>query len=179
MLDNPLITLIIALILAGETAMGIPGTPVQQAFQPTQQGTNTQPTAFLTKLFDKRIGGQQVSDAWDEGTSRMISTRKQLYETTFQASALSVQNPADQTQKTASDILNLVAAILQSPETIAAFQAQNMGILKISDVRNPYFTDDRDRFEASPSLDFTISHSQVLVLTGNPIDHTELNILPV
>ncbi len=177
--DNPLITQIISLITARETAMGIPGTPVQQAFQPTQQGTNTAPTAFLYKLHDKRRGTPQRSDVFDNVNNRSVHTQNQLYDTVFQASALSAQDPANATQLTASDLLNLVAAILTDDVTVAAFQAQGLGILSIEDVTNGYFIDDSGRYEAAPTFDFTISHTQSLVTYGPYIDHTEFNILRV
>lgn len=179
MQDNALITLIISLIAARETAMGIPGTPIQQAFQPTQQGTNSAPTAFLHKLYDKRRGTPQRSDAWDQTGNQLVHTQKQLYDTVFQASALSIQDPANPTQVTASDLLNLIAGILADDQTVVAFQAQGLGILSISDVSNGYFTDDFGRYEAEPTLEFTISHTQSLVTTGPYIDHAEFNLLPI
>ena len=179
MQDNPLITLIISLILASETAMGIPGTPLQQAFQPTQQGTNSDPTAFLHKLHDVKVGSPFRKDFWDEDNQQMVHTQQQLYETTLQASALSIQDPANQSQLTASDILNLVSAILQDEQTILAFQAQNIGILKVNDVTNGYFLDDFGRYEAGPTFDFKISHTQTIVTTGPYITEVELKVLPV
>ena len=89
-------------------------------------------------------------------------TETEQYITTFQASALATQNPADTESLTASDILNLAAYVLQSGATIAALEEQGVGILAISQVRNPYFADDRVRYEASPSFDFQISHKQIV-----------------
>ena len=56
MLDNALVALLISTITAGETTAGIPGTPVAAAFQNTRQGINTQPTAYIYKLGDRRYG---------------------------------------------------------------------------------------------------------------------------
>ncbi len=177
MLDNALIAIVISTIIAGESAAGIPGTPIKQAFQPTLQGTNTQPTAYLYKIGDRRVGFVSRSDVWE--TDRMVHTEQQIYETTFQISALATQNPKTPTQYTASDILNLIASILQSSVTIASFEAEGVGIEHISEVRNPYFLDDRQQNEACPSLDFTISHSQIITTTTPVITETVLNILTV
>ena len=64
MLDNQLFALVISAIIAGEAAAGVPGTPVKQAFQPTQQGVNTQPTAYLYKVGDRRLGFRAATDVW-------------------------------------------------------------------------------------------------------------------
>ena len=179
MLDNALIQLIISTIIAGETIAGITGTPIKQAFQPTNQGVNTGPTAYLYKIGDHRYGSVQCSDVWNQTSSTIVHTEIEQYETTFQISALATQNPATPTQYTASDILNLIASILQSQVTIATFEAQGMGILRVADVRNPYFLDDRQRYEANPSLDFVLTHKQIITSTTPVLQSTVLQILTV
>lgn len=179
MLDNPLISLIRQTIIALEASAGISGTPIKQAFQPTQQGVNTQPTAYLYKIGDKRIGTPLRSDKWDSVNSVMTHTETQIYETTFQLSVLATQDPANTSQYTASDITNLTAHIMQSDAALAAFRAQDIGVLRVMEVRNPYFSDDRGRFEASPSFDFILTHKQVIVTTTPIIQATELQILNV
>jgi hypothetical protein len=249
MLDNQLIALIISTIVAGEAAAGIPGTPIKQAFQPTQQGVNSQPTGYLYKIGDRRVGTPRRSDVWapvqsaaftgsisgtmlivsalasgninvgdvlfgsgvpanitiaslgsgtggtgtynlstslsisseamTSATMTMVHTELQKYETTFQISALATQNPTTPTQYTASDIVNLIAYILQSSVAINTFQASNVGIERIMDVRNPYFMDDRQRFEASPSLDFVLAHDQIITTATPIVNAEELQILTV
>lgn len=179
MLDNRLIALVISTVIAGEATAGIPGTPIKQAFQPTLQGANTQPTAYLHKVGDRRVGSPRRSDVWDQDDAVMIHMELQKYETTFQISALATQDPKTPTQYTASDILNLIAYILQSSATIAAFEAQGVGILRVTDVRNPYFLDDRMQNEASPSFDFTLTHSQVITSTVPVVGERVFQILTV
>lgn len=249
MQDNAIIAILISSIVAGESAAGIPGTPIAQAFQPTQQGVNTVPTAYLYKIGDRRYGFVGRSDSWQPvqsasftgsvtgsvltvsalssgainvgdvlsgtgvpanvtvasrgtgtggtgtynlsaslsvsseamttATLTMVHTETQQYETTFQFSALATQNPATPTQYTASDVVNLIASILQSSVTIAALQAHGVGIERITDVRNPYFLDDRDRYEASPSFDVTVTHKQVVVTTTPIVRSTEIQIATV
>lgn len=179
MQDNALIALIIATIIAGEQAAGITGTPIAQAFQPTMQGVNTEPTAYLYKIGDRRYGSLLRLDVWDKTSETMVHTELQKYETTFQISALFTQDPNTPTQMTASDLLNLIASILQSSVTIAAFQAQEIGILRVMDVRNPYFTDDRGQNEANPNFDFVIEHKQVIQTTSPVVEETVLQIITV
>ena len=106
----------------------------------------------------------------------MVHTENQKYETTFQLSVLATQFPATPTQYTASDICNLCAAILQSSVAIQAFEAQGVGIERVTDVRNPYFTDDRGQFEASPSFDYVLTHNQTITSTTPIISETVLQI---
>jgi hypothetical protein len=177
--DNALIALLINVIIAGESAANIAGTPVKQAFQPTSQGANSIPTAYLYKIGDQRIGYVARRDCWDKPGGVMMHTETQQYATTFQISALAQQNPTTPTQYTASDILNLVASILQSSVTIAALEAQNVGILHIGEVRNPYFQDDYQRNEASPSMDVVLTHRQVIVTQTPIVNEYEYQILEV
>ncbi len=179
MLDNQIIPLLIDAIIAGESAANIAGTPVKQAFQPTSQGVNSQPTAYLYKIGDQRVGYVARADKWDAVNSVMVHTETQQYTTTFQISALAQQNPATPTQYTASDILNLIASILQSSVTIATLEAQDVGVLHIGEVRNPYFLDDFQRNEASPSMDVVLAHKQVIVTQTPIVSEYEFQILEV
>lgn len=179
MLDNQLIALTISTIIAGESVANIPGLPIKQAFQPTLQGVNNQPTAYMYKVGDRRVGSPQRSDLWDNDIPAMVHTELQQYATTFQISALATQDPKNTNAYTASDILNLIAYILQSSVAIATFEANGVGIQRIMDVRNPYFLDDRQQNEASPSLDFILTHKQIITSTTPIITETEFQILTV
>lgn len=199
MLDNQLITLIISTIIAQEAAAGISGTPIKQAFQPTQQGVNTLPTAYLYKIGDAPIGSPSRLDGFGDmnltteagsniltesgdilvAGNAWVHTEAQWYETTFQISALATQDPANQTQYTASDILNLIRYILQSSATIAALQAQRVGILRVMQVRNTPFVDDRQRHEYEPSFDFIVTHQQIIRTPAQVVSTEEINIIVV
>jgi len=179
MLDNELIRLVISTLVAQELAAGIPNTPIAQAFQPTQQGPNTVRTAYLYKVSDHRRGTPDRNQEWDEDAQKIVRTTTQVYETTFQISALSTQNPSQTTQETASDLLNLIAYILQSEDTIVSFQNAGVGILNVGDIRNTPFVDDRDRHEYQPSFDFTLTHKQVVTTEAPVLQSTELAIYPV
>lgn len=179
MLDQALTKLVIDTIIAQEATAGITGTPIKQAFQPTQQGMNSEPTGYLYKIGDHRRGTQLKTEVWDPDTSKMVHTEIQEYETTFQISVLATQDPKTPTAYTASDIVNLIAYILQSQKTIEVLQAANVGIYKIGDVRNPAFVDDRDRHEFNPSFDFTLTHKQIVGSFSGVVDSTQFQIHPV
>lgn len=103
----------------------------------------------------------------------------QQYETTFQFSTLAAQRPADQNALTAADIANYASAVLQSSAMITALEAQGVGILRITDIRTTYFTDDYQRFEQNPSFDALVTHKQVLQTTVPVITSEEFQVLTV
>lgn len=72
MLDNALIALIISTLQTGMTAIGQSSILIKQAWQPTQQGANTQPTVYLHKISDGMIGYPQRQDIPDQDLSAVF-----------------------------------------------------------------------------------------------------------
>jgi hypothetical protein len=177
MLDNQLIQVFLPIITTGLTNAGFTGVTVKQANQPTQQGINlTAPAIYFYKIGDHRYGHVYREDVWDPISSSMVYTETQQYETTFQISALVLQDPTNINAYTASDLVNTVAQIMQSASTIQTLVSNAIGLLRVMDVRNPYFVDDRDQFEASPSFDFILTHEQTSTIVDPVIDFTVVNI---
>lgn len=174
MLDNQLIQVFLPAINAGLVAYGYTGVTVIASNQPTQQGIPTGPTVYFYKLSDHRLGFLRRFDTWD-GVS-MVHTEEQQYETMFQVNALVIQSPSTPNQYTASDLVNDVCFIMQSDATREILYNNGISILRVTDVTNGYFVDDKDNFEASPSFDFTLSYTRTRVSTSNVIDHIELDI---
>ena len=154
--DNTLIQTFLPIIQAGLINDGFTNVIVGQSNQPTQQGIPTAPYVFFTKIYNKRFGFLRREDRWDAGLAGIVHTESQYLETSFQVSALALQDPEDITIPTASDLVNEVASILQSSVTLQTLNAEGIGILRITDLANPYFSDDRNNFEASPSFDFVL-----------------------
>lgn len=165
MLDNELISLLISIINAGLTLRSVSGVKTFQAYQPTQQGIIETQTVLISKLADYRRGSPERIDLWDSINNVMIHTELQVYETHYQIGSLYPQNPKINTL-TASDLLNTVAQILQSNDCIDQLFSNDVQILRITDVRNPYFKDDRDLFEMSPSMDIALTHKQIFSNNG-------------
>lgn len=178
MTDNQLIEIFLPIITSGLTADGFTGVSVVQFDQPTQQGINTTPTVYFQKLYDHRYGYLRREDLWNEINNNYDHTETQQYETTFQIEALVLQNPSS-ISYTASDLVNEVSAIMQRDSTVRILSALEIGILRITDVSNKFFKDDRDQFEASPSFDFTLTHKQVRVSTTPLASPIETGIYPV
>lgn len=172
MLDNELFIKVVAILNAGYAKFPyVPNPVVQQKYQPTQEGIPSAPTVFIYKIGDNRLGSSRKNSCWNREKSAEIHTEIQVYETTFQISALVTQDPANPDAYTASDVVNFGAYIMQSAATVADLQALGIGIYRIGEIRNSYFSDDRERYEASPSMDFTLVHTQIIV-TATPIAYT-------
>jgi hypothetical protein len=165
MTDNQLIKLFRPIVVAGLAALGYSSVGVVQNNQPTVQGAATGPTVYFYKIGDKRYGFLERSDAYNSEDNDFVHTETQKYETTFQVSALVRQDPAVTTSYTASDLVNAVAMILASDAARETMLAAGVGILRVMDVRNPYFLDDHDQFEASPSFDFVLTYDRTIQTT--------------
>lgn len=159
--DNQLIQLFLPIINAALLADGFTGVTTKQANQPTQQGIQTNPAVYFFKVGDRRYGFLGRDDVWDQDSSSMQHSESQYYESTWQVSALVLQNPVTPNQYTASDLVNEVASIMQSDNTRDILNRSGVGILRVTDVLNPYFVDDRDNFEASPSFDFVLTYENI------------------
>ena len=171
MLDYQLFQLLIATIEAAQPVFGIPlvggqpGVPIYQKPQVTAQGTPTGPCGFITKVTDQRRGSPERFDYWDQDAGLERHGYRQWYRSTYQFDALATQDPAAVVQYSAADIVNLHSALMQSDIMIDALRAEEVGIERISDIRNVPFTDDRDRFSLSPSFDFVLTHKQIVQTT--------------
>lgn len=171
MTDPELIKLVREVVIAGMATKGW-SFPVVQRSQPTQQGIPTETTIYFQKMYDKRYGWPgltTIPDAPEVGKSTEITT--QNMETYFQFSALTVINPkaGNDTQNTASDISNFVAALFQRRDCIRTLGKSGVGVLRIKEVDNTYFEDDRHRNEAWPTFEVVFTHQSV---TTNVVNNT-------
>lgn len=154
---------------------------VKQAYQPTRQGANSLPTIYMHKINDHRHGHVGIKTrfvpryAWDTSwtfdlsdsvydTGAMVTTETQVYETTFQLSALVKQFPQQAIPSlTASDVLNACAMVLNGETGREKLRAAKIGVLRIMDIRNSYFENPEGQFEANPTMDFVVTHVQEFV----------------
>jgi hypothetical protein len=93
-------------------------------------------------------------------------------EATYQLSALNRQ--PDTT--TASDLLNSASMIMQGDKFIKALKGSGVGILRITEIRNPYLKDDRDQWQAMPSFDFVLSYNRTITRSGRVISAYEVDV---
>lgn len=161
------------------TAWGYPDIVISQAYQPTQQGAVPDLGIYFFKVSDHRYGFFKSDSKYNSLLGIAEDRYIQNYETTFQVQAWSIQDPNDTSRPTASDLVNMAAQALQNPSAVKVFKSSDVGILRVTDVRNPQFADDRDRNEASPSFDFTLTHKQIITAVYPAAVSIEGNIYEV
>lgn len=174
--DNDVWQIIIALIRAQLDALGLTTVAVKQSYQPTQQGVPEGPAVFIHKIDAKRYGHPGSRSVYNMVDDDFDTTESIWRNPTFQVNGLSVQDPTDTTQLTASDIVEITADILQSRSTRATLLASGIGILRIADVRVLYFVNDRDRHEQEPSFDFTLSYRRTTTFKTPVVTGQQANI---
>lgn len=145
-------------------------------FQPRQAGATNDAYVYFVKIGDHRYGHTQRKDVFDVDEETFTHTELQVYESTYQLSAWVPQDPTNTSQLTESDILNEVSCIIQTDTVMAAFRTAGVGILRVTDIRNPYIVDDRDRFEAVPSFDVVLTHNRSIVTTNPAVVTYEANL---
>lgn len=160
MQDNVLIALFTGIIEAGLAERGYSSIPVVQAYQPTLQGVNESPTVFFSKTSDKRYGFIQSQTEYSSLTEEISLIETQLYESVFNINVWAIQDPSTPSAPTAADLANIVALILNCAKGRQQLLDAGVGILRITDIRNPYFVDDKEIFEANANFDFTLTHKQ-------------------
>jgi len=165
MLDSQLIRILRAEIEAGAVASfpSLAGTPVIQKAQPTQQGSSSGPSLYLEKIDDAPRHWPMSKFGLVDGVFTEEVT--QLYESVYQISSLFLQLVGAPIVITASDLANQVMMWFLLPSTIARLRKQNIGILRVTKVRNEKFEDDEHKFEAHPSFDLTITNDRTLSVT--------------
>jgi E217 gateway protein gp29 len=157
MSENTILTALINVISAGLTERGIT-VGIVQNYQPTQQGIPTGDTVFIYKLHGHRYGSPERKDVFADNV--MTHTETQVWETTFQISALATINPLTPSQLTAGDYCDAVSGVLQSEAGIVALLTSGIGMQRITNVRNPFFKNDRMQFQNDPSFDVTVTYSE-------------------
>lgn len=175
--DKQMAVLLMAQILpALQATAGMASVKMARNFQPRQHGTSSGPYVYFYKLGDKRYGSPARKDQYAPITGDFQHVETQVYESTYQFSAWIPQDPTNTNGLTESDILNAVSGIIQSDAILSAFQAQGVGVLRVTDVRNPYIVDDHDQFEAVPSFDVVLTHKRQRVVTIPAVTAYEANI---
>lgn len=157
--------LIIAFASPVETTMTALGTTIQivSAYQPETQGTETTATIYFSKVADKKIGMAKILKSFNHTSNKFDKSHVQRYESTFQVEAVVRNTTAS--DLTNSDILNMVAIIMNTDEYIQTIASSGVKILRITDIRNPYFKDEREQFQAMPSFDFTLVYNRAIIST--------------
>jgi len=172
--DLALFTLIKSILDTSLAANDLDDVIVTQDYQAEQQGRMTARTLYLHKIADNRYGYPLKEDLFDDEDFIHRETNNQ--ETTFQVSAYVPVNPASTTELTAGDLAAIAAQIMQSDVALAALKAQNVGIYRITQVRQIFIRNEYDRNEASPSFDFVLTHKRVFETRTPKVSSYEIGI---
>lgn len=180
MYQNDLIRIFRAIIRDGLIARGFGDIPVIRSYQPTEQGVSTNATVYYDTISNYQygfLGRSAFPNNPDPDKMNLVET--QYYEATYQISGLVISNPLNTNTFTALDLVSTVASILSSDASRETLKLSDIGILRITDIRNQNFIDDRDRFEQSPNFDFVLTYKQVNISEIPIVKTTELDIYPV
>lgn len=140
---------------------------VVQKDQPHQEGAPDKGTVYFEKLFDTPYGFAKTVLNYDPLVQKFIETEQQWTRSTFQISALKQEDPSNVAAPTASDITHVMRMHMNSRFVARELIKKNIGLERATEVRNPYFEDDKVRFEAHPSFDVVLIHIKTL---ENPVD---------
>lgn len=158
--ENRLWEILLPVVKAGVASL--PGMAVKRAYQPTTQGDGNAPRLLLHRAYSRRYGAQSTSQEWrvDEyGQGKMIAVDTWRKEDTYQANALVNREPEDEGY-TAKDALELLSAHLQSEPALMALKKEGIGVLRVNDITETPYEDDRGSYRVSVSLQFTITYKQ-------------------
>lgn len=170
MRDNELFKLLRDVMLSGLSRYGLTDVSVKQAYQTLPVGPDYAKTLYVSKISELRDGFVIRSDTYDLDTDDFIHTETQIVESVIQFNGWVIVEADNFDGITAADLTNYAAEILNSDTARKQLLDANASILRISNIRVPYFLDDRDRFEASPSFDVSVMHSNTRLSTTPPVN---------
>jgi len=167
--DNQVLRVLLPILSSGLVALGVSGILIKQSYQPRQTGVEISPTLYIHKIQAQRYGFPGRKDTYNS-TNRNFDHQESIWRNpTWQVDGLSTQDPNNIQQLTASDIVEAAADVLQQSATREALLQQDIGILRITNIREMYFVDDRERHEQRPSFDFTLTYRRVFSSTVPPV----------
>ena len=174
--DNEVLMVVIGILITGLPAIGIRGVSVKQSYQPRKTGTETGPAVYLHKISAARYGFPGKKDVFNTETQDFDHIETIWRTPTWQVDALSIQDPTNLTQLTASDIVEATADVLQQSSTRTTLLNSNIGIERITDIREGYFADEYSRYEQRPSFDFTLTYRREFSSTVPDVTDHILNV---
>lgn len=165
MLENALIQLMRSSLLPLMASQGLGAVSLKQSAQPTQQGRPVGDLVFFQIIGpgSHNVGSPQRFSRFNVGADQYEQGLRQPVTTSFQFGAIVNVDPASTTQLTAADVLKRVALIMMSDVYMAPLLAQNVNIMRITDVRGAAGVSDRGQFQLEPSFDVTLSHVDEIV----------------
>lgn len=153
-------------VLNGLARYGQSGIAVLQNFASSTQGTSSAPAIYFTKIYARRYGTQGRSYLYL--APNFDKTERYFIEDTYQFNATIKEDVADINGLTASDIIDLVAGILQSIDAINELSAVDIGIERIQQIRTPRVLNDSMQYREEPSFDCVLVYQRTLTTIVPP-----------
>jgi hypothetical protein len=175
MTDNQVIAALISAIEAGFTLFNVENVEVLGNYQPTQQGGPDGDAIFIHKLPSKHYGHPIEKNVPNE-SGGFDQTRTFIRLSNWQINAQATVDPADVNARTASDLVQTAADILNMPEARASLDAAGIGLERVTNIRVTYVKNEKDRFEGEPSFDITLNHSKTYSTAERSIVRAEPDI---
>ncbi|PWF25058.1 phage gateway protein [Corticimicrobacter populi] len=129
--------------------------PVIGAFQPTKQGRVDDGIYFFPINRGKR--GWQTRRYHDAGDA-LTATESQINESMYQIQAFVEDDPEDDDQLLASDVLAIVRGVIQSTKFVQFMTELGIGVQRATEIVTPSFVNDRDQFEFNPNFTVIFTH---------------------
>ena len=153
---------IIAALRQGMDANCLQDVAIKQSYQPIKEGANTQDTVYLFKVASKRTGFQSRNYSYNDVDTVYGAEEKYFVTATYQLTANVVRDVSNEFELTAYDVTEKCSAIMQSVPFRKKLLESGIGILRITDVRNPYHLDDYEQFDQDSNFDFVITYENIL-----------------
>lgn len=169
--DKDLITAIRSELVRELPGQGYSGVQILQDYQPDNEGRVTGPVVYIHKISDPRYGWQSRVEFENPLTGAISRTESQWMRSGYQFTCLAPGYP--------SDLANTCAMLMNSRSVIDSLMAKGVGIERITEIRTPYFKNDRDQFEQTPSFDVIFTHQRTITTGSNSITGFTAETYPI
>ena len=169
MTDNELIIVLRNALVTGLTSIGYNDPTVLQNYQPSQQGTRNGEVWYIHRIATHKYGHAGIKRVLNTGNDNFDVTETRVLERTFQITTLKKTDGTDITEKTAYDLAEEAAAVIESFAFRQEIRSHGVSVYRVLDIRSPYFSDDSKQNELSPNFDFTVTYCNQITSTAEPV----------
>ena len=162
-----------------QLALGMP-MGYKMRWQSTQQARPSEPTVFFANIGVVRYGWPGKNSRWIDAQQKMLDVEEWRSEMTVQVSAQLPQDAVyDVGSITPNDAVQTIAAVMQNDGWLQAIKAYGMQVLRISQIRNMPYKNDRDQWEYVPMFDAVLCYTDITTAEGKLISQFEFKMYPV
>ena len=171
--DNDVIRLLVLLLEARMTAIGLSNYEVRQGYQPFKVGIDTsQLLVFIHKVSAQRYGYPSRNSVFNTETNMFTYTERGWRIAKIRIGALTSVTSG----RSASDLGEILAGIMQEHATRTRLLNSNIGITRIRNIRVSYFEDGSFNHRQYASFDFELSYVATSTTTVAAVASSDLNV---